>query len=271
MIQLGLSKKEAEVYLTLLELGQSPASAISKKLQLKRTTVYSIISSLKERGFVGACGKKGLFCYAAMDPEVLLERYNRKIQHEQRNFVNVSKSLSQLSTIFRGRTLDCPEICLFEGLKGVKSVVEDTLSAKRVLMRYSSLHKTASRAIMSYLEKCDQIRVYERGVFMRVLVYGTERVRAYWQKYSADLVDVRWVDERFFAFDNEIFIYNDKVVIVSLKEEEMFGIFIKNKLVARTQKKIFELAWAGAKVVDSEGWEELEEVEEWEDEEDKNI
>jgi hypothetical protein len=48
-----------------------------------------------------------------------------------------------------------------------------------------------------------------------------------------------------FYFTTETNIYNDKVLIVSWKEK--FAVLVESKEIADAQKKVFELAWLGAK------------------------
>ena len=50
--KLGLSEKEAKIYLCLTELGKATPNAISRKIGIPRTTVYSISESLAEKGLV---------------------------------------------------------------------------------------------------------------------------------------------------------------------------------------------------------------------------
>ena len=48
---LGLSEKEAKVYLTALEMGAETAQNIAKKANVNRATTYVQIDSLKAKGF----------------------------------------------------------------------------------------------------------------------------------------------------------------------------------------------------------------------------
>jgi sugar-specific transcriptional regulator TrmB len=50
--QVGLSEKEARVYLAMLESSDTSASNIARISRVKRTTVYSIIELLENRGLV---------------------------------------------------------------------------------------------------------------------------------------------------------------------------------------------------------------------------
>jgi len=55
--KIGLSKKEAKVYLACLELSEATIGQISKKSGVKRTTVYDIVESLKEKSLISSSTK----------------------------------------------------------------------------------------------------------------------------------------------------------------------------------------------------------------------
>ncbi|MCX6712822.1 MAG: helix-turn-helix domain-containing protein, partial [Candidatus Vogelbacteria bacterium] len=60
---IGLSDKEAKVYLANLQLGPSPIQDISRQSGLKRSTVYEIVKTLKDKGLIQTTqhDKKKLF------------------------------------------------------------------------------------------------------------------------------------------------------------------------------------------------------------------
>ncbi len=69
--QMGLSGHEAAVYLAALSLGPSPILALARTSGVKRTTVYSVLTSLQKKGLMirEVRGWKTLF--AAERPEKL--------------------------------------------------------------------------------------------------------------------------------------------------------------------------------------------------------
>ena len=79
--QLGLSSKEAAIYLAALELGQAPVLRIARKAGVKRPTGYVTLASLHEKGFVEVVPKGTTTFYQAVDPEILYQRFNEKIKH----------------------------------------------------------------------------------------------------------------------------------------------------------------------------------------------
>lgn len=84
LTQLGLSEKEALLYLLLLRNGPSPASSLAKRLQIKRVSLYPVLESLTERGLVDyeqtPLGRR----YIPHDPVCLLdllEKESAELRH----------------------------------------------------------------------------------------------------------------------------------------------------------------------------------------------
>ncbi|ASJ06342.1 HTH-type sugar sensing transcriptional regulator TrmBL1 [Thermococcus pacificus] len=71
--KLGLTKYESLAYITLLKLGPSKATDITKESGIPHTRVYDVLSSLHRKGFVDVMqGSPRL--YKPVNPEVVLER-----------------------------------------------------------------------------------------------------------------------------------------------------------------------------------------------------
>jgi sugar-specific transcriptional regulator TrmB len=51
--KLGFSSKEADVYISLLELGSAIVSDVAKKAGINRSTAYVLLESLAKKGFPG--------------------------------------------------------------------------------------------------------------------------------------------------------------------------------------------------------------------------
>jgi sugar-specific transcriptional regulator TrmB len=58
LLQLGLSEKEAAVYLALLSLGKGTVTSITRKAGINRTTGYDILNALATKGIVSISGKE---------------------------------------------------------------------------------------------------------------------------------------------------------------------------------------------------------------------
>ncbi len=76
--EMGMSEKETIVYLSLLKLGSSTASKISKRAKLNRVTTYSLLESLKNKSFVNYSIRSGVKYFESADPKTFLSSLNEK-------------------------------------------------------------------------------------------------------------------------------------------------------------------------------------------------
>ena len=77
---LGLTEDEAHAYLTLLQLGNANAAALATKINVKRTTIYPILSSLSDKGFASTYFSKSKRLYRAEKPERVAGLYEKKLE-----------------------------------------------------------------------------------------------------------------------------------------------------------------------------------------------
>ncbi len=99
LIDYGLSKKEALVYLATLELEVAPAQEIAKTANINRSSTYVVLESLKKKGLVGTSDDKNVRRYLAASPEVLLRNAgdHAKKQEETKNKIeNILPELKAL-------------------------------------------------------------------------------------------------------------------------------------------------------------------------------
>src|SRR5436190_1515134 len=83
LVFLGLTDKEASVYVALLGLGRSTASQIARRAGVNRATSYVILDTLIAKGLVTISGKEPKQEYLAESPDKLPELF-RRIRRTQR-------------------------------------------------------------------------------------------------------------------------------------------------------------------------------------------
>lgn len=77
---LGLSEQESNIYLALVKLGGTQASKVAKEVGMKRTTVYAILKSLAEKGFVNVYFRKNRRFYYAEKPHKVARLFANKLE-----------------------------------------------------------------------------------------------------------------------------------------------------------------------------------------------
>ncbi|MEZ4114148.1 MAG: helix-turn-helix domain-containing protein [Candidatus Paceibacterota bacterium] len=76
---LGLSKTEAKVYLSVLELGEATIQEISKQSKIKRTSLYYILEKLNKESVILATKRNKKSLYVATSPKELMKRTRERL------------------------------------------------------------------------------------------------------------------------------------------------------------------------------------------------
>lgn len=98
-IAFGLTPREAKIYLMLLRLGEAPASAVARRCDLPRLSVYSVLERLVQVNLVTSYENRRTKVYHAAPPEAFLKTYDQEISSLQAKKVHFTKNfLPQLKS-----------------------------------------------------------------------------------------------------------------------------------------------------------------------------
>ncbi|WP_457751009.1 TrmB family transcriptional regulator [Thermococcus sp.] len=127
--KLGLTKYESLAYVSLLKLGPSKATDITRESGIPHTRVYDVLSSLHRKGFVDVMhGSPRL--YKPVNPEVILEKLKEEFIED---IDNLKSAFIELYHQAHGQ--DLPEIWTIHGFDNTLERVEHVLrSAKHEVL-----------------------------------------------------------------------------------------------------------------------------------------
>jgi len=243
LVEIGLSEKEAGVYISLLELGRGTVSVISRRSNINRTTGYSILSSLSSKGLVSISGKEPKQEYVAESPDHIEKMLLERIENTKTFINEVKNIIPELKSIHN--VIDKPKVLFYEGKEGLQRVYEDTLSSTEEILAYASVEDVES-TLPNYFPEYYKRRA-KKGIPIRAIF--PESIEAK-ERAKLDKEEKRqsYIIPNTFAFHPEINIYDNKIMIASWREK--LGIIIESSEIADAMKKIYELAWAEAKRLD---------------------
>jgi len=246
--KLDLNQKQANIYFALLQMGTGRIQEIAKNTSLKRTTTYSILDGLVQRGFVSVLKKGGHREYFAEDPKKLPQLFEREIQEIKRKQTNITEALPELASIYNAHATK-PKISFYEGIEGIKRVFNETLELKKgeEILAYASAHDIHSFLGSDYVRNYLEQRV-KKGIVQRAIAESSPEAIEHQKNDRQELRKTRLVDKNKFPFSNEINIFRNKMIILSYKD--LLGVIIESAEIAKTQRAIFELAWLGAKEIE---------------------
>lgn len=230
----GLDHRQAQLYLSGLQLGSAPASDYAKSTGMNRITAYNMLEQMVRSGQFSAVKKARGKQYVPVAPEHLAVEARKNVEALQR-------SLPELRSL-QGSQYRKPHVRFFEGLDGMRHVYDDTLSAKSELLNFAN-----SAVVRRHWPLYDDEYVAERVkrcVHLRGIAPDDAAGRRVHGEDRNKLREIRLVSASDFDFRNEINIYDHKVAICSFgSDQDIFGVIIESKEVAETQRQIFEMAW----------------------------
>ncbi len=230
--QIGLSEKEAKIYLASIELGETTIKEIAKKSGVKRTTIYDIIDDMINAGYIKKITTQTRTKFIAISPKKL------KIILKKRESL-LNQILPQLNTISNVEKAK-PKVWFFEGVKGLEKAYDDALGYKNTIIR-----GWASDDILNILsENWANNYIKQRSknnVEARLIIPSTDTLVDYSSKNTDDLRSTKIINAEKYPFNIEINIYKDRVAMISAKDK--IAVIIESKPISSTMKMIFNLCW----------------------------
>lgn len=229
--ELGLTNNETEVYLTLLQTGSISVNSIAEKSGLHRQAVYDALDRLLEKGFVNFVIKNNKKHFQAIHPEKIEEYLKEKEEKfksllpdlikltqipKEDTFVEVFKGKSIVRTVYRDIIKEFQNRqgeVLISGVEEKKFIEEDKIALQQHLKRLQKL-------------KCKERIILKKG--------DTQFIEGSQTEY-------RWIPEESFN-STPIYVYNEKLTII-IWGNPNYAIIIKNKNLADTYRKQFDLLW----------------------------
>lgn len=229
--KLSLSASEAKIYAALLELGTGTVSEIAKKSKLKRTSLYEILSHLKNNGFIEESRTNKKRVFSITDPRV----FGSKISEQEQVYQNILPEMLALAGKFPKK----PKISFFEGVEGIKRVYEDTLNFPNQEILMWGAPEVMELFDTKFLENYLSKRI-KKKISMRAIGPNIPMVLDIKSRDSQELRKTKIMPADSNPFEVEINLYGQhRVGIMSFKEE--FGLIMESEKIYRTLKVIFEL------------------------------
>ena len=146
---LGLSEKEQELYLASLKYGSQPASTLSKRTGISRSTVCFIFNELIKKGFASKNIKEKTTHFSVIQPEsleyVILEK-----QAEAKRQIQDFKDLLPMLNSIQNKHSPIPEVRYYEGYEGLCRILDDFCKVDQTVL-YISSHNNMHPDIRKYV------------------------------------------------------------------------------------------------------------------------
>jgi sugar-specific transcriptional regulator TrmB len=229
----GLDQYESDVYLTLVREGICTAQITSKKSKVPHGKIYTILTSLEQKGFVKkfeGIPKR----YVAVEPNIIAAESIRKKQEQLLKLQQKSNSMIKQLTNIKPFEEKEDEIQIIEGYKNYLN-----FSVK--------LHQQAEKEwctiseLSTYKPHIDAYRdMVKRGLKIKMLTSkeeATPEKLALWKEIGIQIRMGEFTPTKFSIIDN------NQITLRFSGENRYLSLWIKNKSLAESMKGMFEIQW----------------------------
>ena len=238
LIKLGFSSNEADVYLALIELGDSGAGEIIKKTSLHRNIVYETLDKLVAKKLVFEFIKKNVAQFKPTDPKRILDEETSRMELAQK----IVPALVNKANVKQ-------EILIYEGLEGFRNSSFDYLEK---MTPGSTLYVLGAVGDRWYELMGDALKKYEKTrlekkIVMKEIFYGKNPMDMDKKLASnkKNLYHVRILPHEMETPANTL-IFEDHIALQTLVLPYSV-IQIKNANLAKTYLNYFDSLWAQGK------------------------
>lgn len=231
LIQLGLTQREAVLYIELLRLGGASATDAAKAVGVKRTTVYPILRAMAKKGFVTQYIRNGKRVYHAQRPRRLASVFEKRLSRFEESIVSLEQMDKRAADTFGLRFLETKE--------ELKQFFDSVL-VEYAGQEYCAIGDTpAWEAIDQNLLRSFRKQRAKNDIRVRLLLTATS------QELSPDddalLREVHYLPKQY-AFKSSIDIYPDKILILS-PELAAAAVVVEVPAMTDVFQAMFDMLW----------------------------
>lgn len=232
---IGLTKNQAKLYLSLLELGSSTITEISKHSKIHRTNIYDAIRGAIKKGFVTEIIKGNKRIYEPSSPSFLLIY----LQERERQ---LRMLLPRLLLLEKLRIKANESAAIFTGIQAFQQVRYGLLRHKSEILVYGipkkALDILGQHRIEPFHKERRKLKIPMKHIYN---FEAKERTR---YLNMLPYTEARYLPQKFQS-SVATYICNNETVLV-LWESQPFIIQIISKNIADSYRKFFSLLWKNA-------------------------
>lgn len=230
---LGLSKGEIKVYLTLLELGPTKVGKIIEKSRMASSAVHNSLNILVEKGLVSYIKKGKIKFYQGVPAQQLIDF----IEDKKKRFLQILPELELKQKLAEEKQ----EAEIFEGIKGIIAMLNRLIEdgEKRDEYRFfATFLEEKNEDIQSFFRKFD-VKREDKGLIVKGL--ALRKIKHLFA--GRKVLKMKFVD---FPIPSDISIFKGKVAFIAWGDKPI-GYLIRSPQIYEMFGNFFDSIWKSMK------------------------
>ncbi|OGZ07033.1 MAG: hypothetical protein A2942_02970 [Candidatus Lloydbacteria bacterium RIFCSPLOWO2_01_FULL_50_20] len=240
--ELGLSDKEASVYLALLQFESASPAQVAEKTKLNRSTVYVVLESLEKKGLASETDSGKKIHYQAAAPE-RLETY---VEQQQLKLEEMGRRLKDIIPQIKSVGRESGERPVVKFLDGKDAALKNNLDFFESYDEKGTAYFFFNRDLIEEVFTPKELEAVQKIRPKKAIRGKSLYVSSQTTLPSNELTERKKIDGAQYPINCDMSIYEDRVQIVTLGKS-VSTIYIKSKDVAETLRSLFRLAFENLK------------------------
>lgn len=243
LIGLGLTEKQAKMYVASLFLGPASAQKIAEQSGINRPTTYDSLEELAKLGLISRSKNDTKTVFVASGPESLKDWLKRQAEQLQQRSQTLDELLPELQQIKRTDATDAegaPLVRFVHGKAGVDAIWSYVMRKAKTGDQIFSMANwdEVLKTYPDFLKTNPSFRVSKK-LSSRHFYYRSK------QALPSDPQLLRETVRLPYPPAADVTLYEDMAVLLSYGKgkKEWTGIIIENKDIVAVLRQLFDLAW----------------------------
>ena len=258
--ELGLSGREAEIYLALLTNRELNAPEVAKITSVTRTKTYEILQNLAKKGVCNERYKDGMKVFSSVEPTIaignLLSVYENELNRRRRLAEQFKDTLIELHNTKRGKNVPLDYI---EVLTDIRQIRERWLTIqkntkKELLIFTKPPYSAPLEGNVEEEAKLLKDKIVDKSIYEFNNINSAEEINNLvatietYQKIGEDARIIKELPMKLAISDETITMLalNDRISM----EPSITTMIIDHPKFAKAQKKVFESYWNEASTIE---------------------
>jgi len=235
---LGLSDKEARVYVANLFLGPAPVQKIAEQAGINRATTYVILDQLSTLGMVSQSVESKKTSYIAEPPESLNRYFSLQKETIEKRQNQLKKLLPELKQLERTAQAAAPIVRFYRGVEGFNAIdnyLKRRSAPKAEIYAVTNVDEVL-KIFPDMLKQNPEYRLKKKLSSKLIYSYSngelpsSKKILRTTQKVSSPI-------------KADITLYDTGATLLTYQGENSIGIVIESKEIVDALRQLFELAW----------------------------
>jgi len=246
-LRAGLTPTQALILEYLYTKKEDKASNISKAIKKSRAIVYKDLDELASLKIIEKFDKANQVSIFRIGHPSYMEKYfdkeADKLKKDKELFNSYLPDMVSAYNLMSNK----PGVRYYEGMEGVKKVINDTFTATETIYSYAdieTINKYLKDINKEYTKKRDT-----RNLKKKIIFSDTPYTRDTLKNYHTKTTESRIIQD-LSNFYTVVQIYDNKISYVTISDDVKIGIIIENTEIYKTNRVLFEAAWENALTMD---------------------